>query len=90
MSAVVALHERLVSIPSVSENEAEIADFCLHWLAETGAEVRRVGHSVMAHAGSGPCLVLNSHWIQCPPSRGGAAILGRARAGIEVLGWVGE
>lgn len=70
MSAVVALHERLVSIPSVSENEAEIADFCLHWLEETGAEVRRVGHSVMAHAGSGPCLVLNSHLDTVPAQPG--------------------
>jgi acetylornithine deacetylase len=54
----------LVSIPSVSRDEAKIACFLHDWLASAGVKVRRMGDNVVAvveGAKKGPVFLLNSH-----------------------------
>jgi len=66
----IALHRDLVSIRSVSGEEAAIADFVETILRPSGADVERVGNSVLARAGSGACLALNSHLDTVPAQDG--------------------
>lgn len=72
MIDVLELHHDLVSICSVSGQEAEIADYVEDVLSVGGVGVERVGNSVIARAGSGPCLVLNSHLDTVPAQDGWA------------------
>jgi len=65
-----ALHRDLVSIRSVSGEEAAIADFVESILRPSGADIERVGNSVIASIGSGPLLVLNSHLDTVPAQEG--------------------
>lgn len=70
MIDVLELHRNLVSICSVSGQEAEIADYVQDVLSVGGVGVERVGNSVIARAGSGPCLVMNSHLDTVPAQDG--------------------
>lgn len=65
---ILELHRQLVAIPSVSHEEQAIADWCEGWLRDRGASVQRVGNNVVATAGAGPRLLLNSHLDTVPPS----------------------
>jgi acetylornithine deacetylase len=69
-SDVLALHRMLVSTPSVSGSEQEIADRMAGFLAERGLPVTRLGNSVLALHGSGPLLLLDSHLDTVPPGPG--------------------
>lgn len=67
---ILAFHRELVSIPSISGEEAAIQDFVIEKLKEHGAEPVRVGDSVLAVAGEGPVVLLNTHYDTVPPSPG--------------------
>lgn len=68
--AVLNLHRRLVSIPSLSREEGAIADFLEDWLRqEPDLDVRRVGNNILASVGHGvDTLMLNTHLDVVPPS----------------------
>ncbi len=70
---VLALHRKLVSIPSVSGNEGPIADWLQGWLAERGTRVERLGASLLATVGQGPVLLLDTHLDTVPPAPGWTA-----------------
>lgn len=66
------LLESLVNIPSVSGNEAALADFLVTSLGEQGFAVQREGNSIwftLRHA-EGPHLLLVSHLDTVPPCEG--------------------
>ena len=67
---VLALHRAIVGIPSVSGNEAELADFVEERLRQRGAQLVRVGQSVLALHGQGPLLLLDTHLDTVPPVPG--------------------
>ncbi|MFN0060876.1 MAG: M20/M25/M40 family metallo-hydrolase [Planctomycetota bacterium] len=69
-AAVLALHRALVEIPSVSHQERAIAEFLERTLREHGARVERIGDNVLALAGVGPRLILNSHFDTVPAHAG--------------------
>lgn len=58
---ILDFHRRLVATPSPSHQEGAIATLVEGELRAAGAEVRRLGDNVLARAGSGPRLLLNSH-----------------------------
>ncbi len=60
------LHRELVSCPSVSKEEGPIADLVEDLLRKTGASVERSGNNVIATAGQGPSILLNSHLDTVP------------------------
>src|SRR5262252_6058378 len=69
--AIVDLLAELVAIPSVSKNEAAIADRLLELCRESGHESERRGRNVLARRGrGGPTLLLNSHVDTVPPVDG--------------------
>lgn len=70
---VLELHHDLISISSISGQEAEIADYVEDALSVGGVDVERVGNSVIARVGSGPCLALNSHLDTVPAQNGWAS-----------------
>lgn len=63
---LIAWHKTLVETPSLSHNERAIADLVEARLREAGAEVWRVGDNVIARAGEGPRILLNSHFDTVP------------------------
>lgn len=67
---ILALHRHLVQTPSVTGSEAALADWVEAWLRGRGAEVTRVGNSVMARAGQGPRLMMDSHLDTVPLGSG--------------------
>lgn len=67
---LLALHAALVATPSVSGDEGAIADFAAGFLAARGVAAERLGHSLLAVAGSGPLLLLDSHLDTVPPAPG--------------------
>lgn len=73
MSVVDRLTE-LVEIPSVSGEEAGVADRIAEILSLAGLEAHRPGRNVWARRGEGaPCLLLNSHIDTVPPVDGWSA-----------------
>ena len=68
--AVLALHRELVATPSVSGDERAIADRLAALLAEHGIEPVRLGDSLLAIAGEGPLLLLDTHLDTVPPAPG--------------------
>ncbi len=63
-----------VSIPSVSGDEAKLADRIAEICAQARVEATRPGRNVLARRGSGsPCLLLNSHLDTVPPVEGWTA-----------------
>jgi len=67
---LLALHRELVATPSVSGDERAAADLVAARLATPGVEIERLGDSVLALAGEGPLLLLDSHLDTVPPSPG--------------------
>ena len=67
---ILALHRALVGIRSVSGEEAAIAEFVERFLKDRGAAAERIGESVLALAGSGPVLLLDTHLDTVPPAPG--------------------
>ncbi len=68
MLDVLDVHRQLVSIPSVSGDETEISNYVEGLLSPGPCRVERVGNSVLAFAGSGKRIVLNSHIDTVPPA----------------------
>jgi acetylornithine deacetylase len=68
--AVLALHRELVAIRSLSGEERAIADRLAGLLDEHGVAVERIGDSLLAIAGDGPLLLLDSHLDTVPPAPG--------------------
>lgn len=68
--AVLELHRRLVATPSVSGSERAAADLVTAWLEARGLRAARLGDTVVALAGSGPLLLLDSHLDTVPPAPG--------------------
>lgn len=62
------LHRDLIEIPSLSHEEAEIADFVQAWLENTGAKVIRLGDNVIASGSNQPKILFNSHLDTVPPT----------------------
>ncbi|MEZ5975983.1 MAG: M20/M25/M40 family metallo-hydrolase [Planctomycetota bacterium] len=60
------LHRELVQCRSESHSEGAIADLVEGWLRGLGAVVERFGDNVIARAGRGPHLLLNSHLDTVP------------------------
>jgi acetylornithine deacetylase len=67
---ILALHTRLVETPSVSGEERAAADLAAEWLAPSGARLERIGDSLLALAGEGPLLLLDTHLDTVPPAPG--------------------
>lgn len=67
---VLALHREIVEIPSVSGDEAALADFLETKLRRYKAAPERVGNSLLALAGEGPVLLLDTHLDTVPPAPG--------------------
>lgn len=67
---VLALHREIVEIPSVSGNEGDLADFLEVKLRRYKAKPERVGNSLLALAGEGPVLLLDTHLDTVPPAPG--------------------
>lgn len=67
-SKLLQLHRDLVSIPSVSHEETQIADFVEATLRSSGATIWRHGNNVAAWLSDSPRLLLNSHLDTVPPS----------------------
>ena len=67
---VLELHRRIVSIPSISGNEAEVVAFLDGWLTERGVAVERVGDSLLSLVGDGPLCLLDTHVDTVPPASG--------------------
>lgn len=67
---LLALHRQLVATPSVSGDEAPIADLLAALLAAHGHAPRRIGDSLLALAGEGPLLLLDTHVDTVPPAPG--------------------
>jgi len=64
------LHAAIVATPSVSGEERAVADLVAEWLAARGVACERIGESLLAFAGSGPLLLLDSHLDTVPPVPG--------------------
>lgn len=60
------IHRQLINCPSVSGNEADLADWVENWLREIGAEPVRLGNNVLASWGGPPRLLFNSHLDTVP------------------------
>jgi acetylornithine deacetylase len=72
--SVTDLLSEFVSIPSVSGNEASLADRIAEILREAGVDAQRPGRNVVARRGEGaPCLLLNSHLDTVPAVEGWSA-----------------
>lgn len=67
---VLALHRAVTAIPSVSGEEAALADFLESRLRQAGVSPVRVGNSLLAFAGHGPMLLLDTHIDTVPPAPG--------------------
>ena len=67
---ILTLHQDLVAIPSFSGSEARLADFLQEWLRARGVEAARHGNTLLALAGSGPVLLLDTHLDTVPPAPG--------------------
>jgi len=73
-AGIVDLLLEFVSIPSVSKDEARLADRIAGICREAGVAVERRGRNVVARRGEGgPCLLLNSHLDTVPPVEGWSA-----------------
>jgi acetylornithine deacetylase len=66
--SLLEFHREIVSISSLSRQETRLADFVEDFLTSKGAEVWRHGDCVMARAGKGRRLLLNSHLDTVPPN----------------------
>lgn len=67
--AVISLLKDLVRFPSLSNEEAAIADFVEAYVQQPGVSVKRHDNNVYFWIGDGPdCLLLNSHLDVVPPS----------------------
>jgi acetylornithine deacetylase len=64
------LHRQLVECPSISGEERAIADLVEGMLRTLPAEVERIGNNVLAVAGQGPRMLLNSHLDTVPAHQG--------------------
>jgi acetylornithine deacetylase len=70
-ASIVGLLSELVSIPSVSKNEAAIADRIVGLCRGSGIDAELRGRNVVARRGNGgPTLLLNSHVDTVPPVDG--------------------
>jgi acetylornithine deacetylase len=67
---LLAFHRELVATPSVSGDERAIADLAAARLAARGAAVERLGDSLLALAGEGPLVLLDTHLDTVPPGAG--------------------
>jgi acetylornithine deacetylase len=67
---ILALHRAITAIPSVSGNEAAVADFLEDKLRRHGTPPERIGNSLLAKIGQGPLLLLNTHLDTVPPAPG--------------------
>ena len=67
---VLALHREIVEIPSVSGDEEGLADFLEAKLRYYRGRPERVGNSLLALAGEGPVLLLDTHLDTVPPAPG--------------------
>jgi acetylornithine deacetylase len=67
---VLVLHREIVEIPSVSGSEGDLADFLEEKLRRYKAKPERVGNSLLALAGEGPVLLLDTHLDTVPPVPG--------------------
>jgi len=61
-------HRELVRTPSVSGDEAALAEKVVAYLRERGAQADLIGSSVLAVHGEGPVVCLNSHLDTVPPT----------------------
>jgi len=65
---ILQFHREIVAIPSVSGNEAEVQARIESRLADRGVEIERVGDSLLAIAGEGPVVLLDTHYDTVPAS----------------------
>jgi acetylornithine deacetylase len=71
---ILALHRAITAIPSVSGDEAALADhleaFLSAKLVRHSAKPERIGNSLLTKIGSGPLLLLDTHLDTVPPAPG--------------------
>lgn len=67
---ILALHRKIVEIPSVSGSEAELAGFLEARLRRRGVRPVRVGESLLALHGEGPVFLFDTHLDTVPPAPG--------------------
>ena len=66
---VIQIHRDLVSIPSLSHQEKEAADYLENLFSEANVNVTRMGDNIIAQLGQGENgMLLNSHLDVVPPS----------------------
>jgi acetylornithine deacetylase len=63
-------HREITAIPSISHEERALADHLEDRLRRRGVRVERVGDNLIARAGRGPRLLLNTHIDTVPPGTG--------------------
>ncbi|MFT7486525.1 MAG: acetylornithine deacetylase [Candidatus Paceibacteria bacterium] len=70
--ALESLLAQLVSIPSLSGDEAAIAEYCSQWLEAHGLQVQRLDQTLLVRVpgASGPKLLLNTHYDTVPAGEG--------------------
>ncbi|MFL6259581.1 MAG: M20/M25/M40 family metallo-hydrolase [Thermoanaerobaculia bacterium] len=67
---ILALHRSITAIPSVSGEEAALADFLGDLLRRNRVAVARIGSSLLATVGQGPVLLFDTHLDTVPPAAG--------------------
>lgn len=67
---LLALHRELVAVPSLSGEEGALRTLVAARLEAAGVAPRLIGENLVAIAGSGPALCLNSHLDTVPPCPG--------------------
>lgn len=67
---ILALHQAIVAIPSVSGQEGALADFVADLLRRNGLTPERIGNSLLTTVGRGPLLLLDTHLDTVPPAPG--------------------
>ena len=67
---VLQLHQEIVSLPSLSGSEARLADWLEAWLRARDVDVERHGQTLLATAGAGPIVLLDTHLDTVPPAPG--------------------
>lgn len=70
MSLALEILEEAVATPSVSGDEAALADHMARRLGAAGVEVERFGDNVIARVGTGPDLLWNTHLDTVPADPG--------------------
>ena len=70
----IELLKQMIAIPSVSRNEAEVADMIQQWMFNHGINAERIGNNIVVrqncYCADKPIILLNSHIDTVKPAAG--------------------